>query len=293
MGAELPPEPAQHQAPGVGVDDVLARVRLLAPQARPRVAVVLGSGWGGLTDHVGDAVRIPYTDLPGFPLATVAGHAGELWLGRIGAVEVAVMSGRKHGYETGAVDGMKLPLRCLHALGCEVLVQTNAAGSLNTEMAAGSLMLIADHINLPQRSPLVGETGSERFVGMADAYDRALRLGARQVATRLGVHLHEGVYLWCFGPQFETPAEIRAFRMLGADAVGMSTVPETLIARHAGMRVLALSLITNRAAGLSDESLSHALTLSAAQAASERAGGLLAAVIRSIPAGGAPDADPA
>ncbi len=288
MNIARPPE-----ATAADLRDAVAAVRTRAPGARPRVAVVLGSGWGGLTDHVQDAIRIAYADLPGFPQATVAGHAGELWLGRIGAVEVAVMSGRKHGYETGAVDGMKLALRCLHALGCEVLVQTNAAGSLNTDMGSGSLMLIADHINLPQRSPLVGESGSERFVGMADAYDRALRLGARQVATRMGVHLHEGVYLWCFGPQFETPAEIRAFKLLGADAVGMSTVPETLIARHAGMRVLALSLITNFAAGLSNEPLSHALTLSAARAASARAGGLLAGVIRAIPVGDAPDARPA
>ena len=288
MNIARPPE-----ASAADLRDAVAAVRARAPGARPRVAVVLGSGWGGLTDHVQDAIRIAYADLPGFPQATVAGHAGELWLGRIGAVEVAVMSGRKHGYETGAVDGMKVALRCLHALGCEVLVQTNAAGSLNTDMGSGSLMLIADHINLPQRSPLVGETGSERFVGMADAYDRALRLGARQVATRMGVHLHEGVYLWCFGPQFETPAEIRAFKLLGADAVGMSTVPETLIARHAGMRVLALSLITNFAAGLSNEPLNHALTLSAARDASARAGGLLAGVIRSIPMGGTPHAGPA
>ncbi len=261
----------------------LDHLRTVAPAARPRVAVVLGSGWGGLTRHVQDPIRVPYAELPGFPQTTVAGHAGELLLGRIGPVEVAVMSGRSHGYETGAVDGMKLPLRCLKALGCEVLVQTNAAGSLHADWGPGSLMLIADHINFPQRSPLVGETGSERFVGMADAYDRSLRLGARQVALRMGLRLHEGVYLWCFGPQFETPAEIRAFQRLGADAVGMSTVPETLIARHAGMRVLALSLITNLAAGLSDETLSHALTLSAAQATSERAGGLLAEIIRALP----------
>ena len=265
--------------------DALACLRARAPAARPRVAVVLGSGWGGLVEHLQGAVRIPYAELPGFPQASVPGHAAELWLGRLGAVEVAVMSGRQHGYETGAVDGMALPLRCLRALGCVVLVQTNAAGSLQAAMGPGSLMLISDHINLPQRSPLVGETGSERFVGMADAYDRALRLGARQVATRMGVHLHEGVYLWCFGPQFETPAEIRAFRLLGADAVGMSTVPETILARHAGMRVLGLSLITNMAAGLSDEVLSHALTLSAAQVASARAGSLLAELVAAIPEG--------
>ncbi len=270
--------------------DTLQVLRARAPQARPRIAVVLGSGWGGLTEHVQGVLRIPYADLPGFPVATVVGHAGELWVGRIGAVEVALMSGRKHAYESGEVDGMKLPLRTLRAWGCEVLVQTNAAGSLRPDMAAGSLMLVADHLNFPQRSPLVGETGSERFVGMADAYDRGLRLGARQVATRLDLHLHEGVYGWCLGPQFETPAEIRAFKTLGADAVGMSTVPETILARHAGMRVLAISLITNLAAGLSDEPLSHALTLSTAQAASARAGALLAEVIRSIQPGAVPDA---
>ena len=260
----------------------LATLAQRAPGFKPRIAVVLGSGWGALTEHLAKPVRIAYAELDGFPQAGVAGHGGELWLGTLGAHDVAVMSGRKHGYETGAVDGMKRPLQVLQALGCEVLVQTNAAGSLRPDLPPQSLMLLADHINLPQRSPLVGEAGSERFVGMADAYDRVLRLGARQVALRMGLHLHEGVYLWCLGPQFETPAEIRAFQRLGADAVGMSTVPETLIARHAGMRVLALSLITNLAAGLSDEALSHALTLSAAQAASERAGAFLGEVIRSL-----------
>ncbi|MCY7305252.1 MAG: purine-nucleoside phosphorylase [Rhodoferax sp.] len=262
--------------------DALAHLRARAPQARPQVAVLLGSGWGGLTAHLLDALRLPYAELPGFPQASVAGHAGELWLGRIGAIEVAVLSGRQHGYETGAVDGMAVPLRTLHALGCKVLVQTNAAGSLNADMGPGSLMLVADHINMVQRSPLVGATGADRFVGMADAYDRSLRLAARQVATRLGVKLFEGVYLWCLGPQFETPAEIRAFRALGADAVGMSTVPETILARHSGMRVLALSLITNLAAGMSGEQLSHARTLAQAQLASDKASRLLAAIVSSL-----------
>jgi purine-nucleoside phosphorylase len=243
------------------------------------VAVVLGSGWGGLTQHIEDAVCIAYSDLDGFPQATVAGHSGELWLGRIGSQPVAVMSGRKHGYETGAVDGMKTPLRVLHALGCEVLVQTNAAGSLRTTMPPQSLMVITDHINFPQRSPLIDETGSARFVGMVDAYDPALRATALRVAQARGTHLHEGVYAWAFGPQFETPAEIRMFAQLGADAVGMSTVPETILARHAGMRVLALSLITNMGAGLSTETLSHAHTLEQAQAASVSASALLAAIV--------------
>ena len=257
----------------------VAQIRAKAPAARPRIAVVLGSGWGGATAHVTEARRIPYSELSGFPHATVAGHSGELWLGRLGPHDVAVMSGRKHAYETGDVDGMKLPLRTLRALGCEVLVQTNAAGSTWPGMGPGALMLITDHLNLPQRSPLVGESGPERFVNMADAYDPALRAGAQAWARERGVALHEGVFAWFMGPQFETPAEIRMAQLLGAQAVGMSTVPETILARHAGMRVLALSLITNMAAGLSDESLSHAHTLAQADAAGALAAELLAGII--------------
>lgn len=257
-------------------------IRARAGALRPRVAVILGSGWGDLTSHVRESVRIPYSDLPDFPRATVAGHTGELWLGYIGAQAVAVMSGRKHGYETGAVDGMKAALRVLKALGCELLVQTNAAGSLRATMPPQSLMALSDHINVPQRSPLINEAGSDRFVSMVDAYDPALRELARQLAKQRGLALHEGVYAWCFGPQFETPAEIRMLERLGADAVGMSTVPETIIARHAGMRVLALSLITNMAAGLSSEPLSHAHTLTQAQAGSDMASGFLAQLIASL-----------
>ena len=250
--------------------------------ARPRIAVVLGSGWGGLADHVLDPVRVPYGELEGFPRATVPGHTGELLLGRIGAQQVAILSGRKHAYEDGDVKAMKEPLLALQAMGCEVLVQTNAAGSLDAAMGPGSLMVLRDHINLPQRSPLVGENGGERFVNMVDAYDPQLRRAALAVAKRSGVELHEGVYLWCLGPQFETAAEIRMFRQLGADAVGMSTVPETILARRAGMKVLALSLITNMAAGLSGESLSHAHTLEQAGRANATASRLLADVIKEI-----------
>jgi purine-nucleoside phosphorylase len=249
------------------------------PNAHARIAIVLGSGWGDLTQFVSDAVRIPYADLEGFPHATVAGHSGELVLGSVGQHRVAVMSGRKHGYETGDINGMQLPLQTLKALGCEVLVQTNAAGSLRAHLPPQSLMLVADHINFPQRSPLVGATGSERFVGMVDAYDPALRAQALRIAKAHGKALTEGVYAWAFGPQFETPAEIRMFAQLGADAVGMSTVPETILARHAGLRVLALSLITNMGAGLSHEQLSHAHTLEQAQAASAAASGLLAKIV--------------
>ena len=259
-------------------------IRSRAPQARPRIAVLLGSGWGGFTQRLEGALRIAYADLPGFPPAGVAGHAGELWLGRLGTAEVAVLAGRKHTYETGAADAMKGALQTLQALGCRTLVQTNAAGSLDATMPAGSLMLVADHLNLVQRSPLVGEGGSARFVDMVNAYDPALRALAQRAAADAGVPLREGIYAWVLGPQFETPAEIRMLRTLGADAVGMSTVPETILARWLGLRVLAFSLITNLAAGLSDTLLSHAHTLAQAEAAGARASALLAAVLRAMAA---------
>jgi purine-nucleoside phosphorylase len=262
----------------------VAEIRDRAPTARPRVAVVLGSGWGGLTDHVRDATRIPYSVLQGFPKASVSGHAGELVLGRIGQRQVAVLSGRKHAYEEGDVKAMKIPLLALQELGCGVLVQTNAAGSLDARMGPGSLMLVRDHINLPQLSPLVGEAGAERFVDMVDAYDPALCEIALAVARASALELHQGVYLWCLGPQFETPAEIRLFRQMGADAVGMSTVPETILARRAGMKVVAFSLMTNMAAGLSAEKMSHAHTLEQAGRVKEKAGRFLADVIEEISA---------
>lgn len=264
------------------IESCVEQLRAIAPDARPRIAIVLGSGWGGMTALIDDPLRIDYAQLSGFPHAGVAGHSGELWLGRIGAHAVAVLSGRKHAYESGEVDGMKLPLLVLRAAGCEVLVQTNAAGSLRPGMGPGSLMALSDHINFPQRSPLVGETGSARFVNMAQAYDPRLRATTKAVAAQQGTELHEGVYAWAMGPQFETPAEVRMLQSLGADAVGMSTVPETIIARHAGLRVLALSLITNMGAGLSDEALSHAHTLAQAEAASERASALLVEVVKAI-----------
>jgi len=260
----------------------LDTIRQRAPELQPGIAVVLGSGWGGLTAHLSGALQIPYTDLPGFPPPTVAGHAGILWLGRLGRQTVAVMSGRQHGYESGAVDGMAVPLQILRQLGCHTLVQTNAAGSVRADMPAQSLMLLSDHINLPQRSPLVGSSGNERFVNMVDAYDPALRAHARRVAQAQGVTLFEGVYAWFFGPQFETPAEIRMAQRLGADAVGMSTVPETILARHIGLRVLALSFITNLGAGLSAEPLSHAHTLSQADSGSAAASRLLANIIAAL-----------
>jgi purine-nucleoside phosphorylase len=193
-----------------------------------------------------------------------------------------VLAGRKHAYETGQADGMKGALRSLAAWGVQVLVQTNAAGSMDATMRPGDLMLISDHLNLVQRSPLINETGDRRFVDMSAAYDGDLRSQARAAALAAGVALHEGVYAWVMGPQFETPAEIRMLRLLGAQAVGMSTVPETILARHAGLRVLALSMMTNMAAGMEAETLSHAHTLATARGASARAVAVLAAVVQAL-----------
>jgi len=248
----------------------------------PKVAVLLGSGWGPFAQQVQDAVDVPYADLPAFPRLAIGGHAGVLKAGRVGGVEVAVLAGRKHAYETGEPDGMKGAIRTLAAIGVQVLVQTNAAGSMDPSMRPGELMLINDHLNVVQRSPLVGETGDKRFIDMSTAYCPQLRAQALAAAQAAGTPLREGVYAWVLGPQFETPAEIRMLRGFGAQAVGMSTVPETILARHAGLRVLALSLMTNMAAGMAAETLSHAHTLATAGAASERAVRTLAAVVQAL-----------
>ncbi len=251
----------------------------------PAIAVLLGTGWAPFADQVQGAVDMPYAELPAFPLLGVGGHQGRVRAGRIGSTPVLVLGGRKHAYETGEADGMKGAVRSLAAWGVKLLLQTNAAGSMDPAMRPGALMLVSDHLNVSQRSPLFGEPGDGRFIDMGDAYDAALRAQAHGIAARLGTPLHEGVYAWFLGPQFETPAEIRMFRQLGAQAVGMSTVPETILARHAGLRVLALSLMTNMAAGMQAEPLSHAHTLATAGAASERAVALLTAVVQGLELG--------
>jgi purine-nucleoside phosphorylase len=232
-----------------------------APFDQAEIGLVLGSGLGPIADDVGDRVAIPYLDLPGFPAgAGVSGHRGELVLGTIAQRHVAILSGRVHAYETGDAAAMRAPLETLALIGCHTLLLTNAAGSLSEAMRPGSLMIITDHINLAGRNPLLGEEGDARFVDLSAAYDPALREALRRAGERLGLTLREGVYLWLLGPSFETPAEIRMARMLGADAVGMSTVPEVIIARRLGLRVAAVSTITNLAAGLSGQTLSHAET---------------------------------
>ena len=258
------------------------RLRQAAGNVLPEVAVLLGSGWGGLASRVEGAVQVDYTELPAFPAIGVGGHAGRVLVGRIEGTPVMVLSGRQHTYEHGDAAAMKGAVRTLAAFGVRTLVQTNAAGSLHTSLPPGALMLLADHLNLVQRSPLVGESGNQRFVDMAEAYDPALRQQALDVARRLGRPLREGIYAWQLGPQFETPAEIRMLQRLGADAVGMSTVPETILARHAGLKVLAFSLITNLGCGLAAETLSHEQTLAVAAQSGEAAVDLLAAVLASL-----------
>jgi purine-nucleoside phosphorylase len=277
---DLSPAPA---APATAIEATVALLQQRLGPA-PAVAVLLGTGWAPFAEQVRGGAVVPYADLPAFPALGVGGHSGTLMTGRIGHTPVAVLGGRKHAYETGEADGMKGLVRSLAGWGVRVLIQTNAAGSMEPAMRPGELMLISDHLNISQRSPLFGEPGDGRFIDMGNAYDRDLRARARAAADGAGhgAALHEGVYAWFMGPQFETPAEIRMLRALGAQAVGMSTVPETILARHAGLRVLALSLFTNMAAGMQTEALSHAHTLATANAASARAVAVLAAVVQAL-----------
>lgn len=267
--------------------DIRRNAERIAERARdiaPRVGIVLGSGLGPLADDVADPVILAYDELAGFPAPGVGGHAGRLLLGTVADTPVAVLHGRAHLYESGRADAMTVPVRTLAALGCRTLILTNAAGSLRAEIGPGSVMAISDHIGLTGVSPLFGVTGDARFVDMVDAYDAGLRERLQSAAGRLGLPLHEGVYAWFCGPQFETPAEIRAARVLGADAVGMSTVPEVILARHAGLRVAALSIITNLAAGMEASGLAHERTLAVATAAAADVRRLLAAFLEDWPA---------
>jgi xanthosine phosphorylase len=252
---------------------------------RPRVGVVLGSGLGAVADAVADATVVDYADLPGFPETTVAGHGGRAVLGRIGDVPVAVLQGRAHVYEGGGFDRIRTPVRALRAAGAEILVLTNAAGSVRPEVGPGRLMMITDHINLTGVNVLSGPNDDSigpRFPSLRDAYDPELRDRLRAAAGELGIDLAEGVYLAVSGPTFETPAEIRAFMQLGADAIGMSTVHETAVARHCGLRVAAISAISNFAEGLSPEPLSHEQTLRDAERAAQELAALLVRFVEDL-----------
>ena len=264
--------------------DSSAAVKLVTERAGDgfRVGVVLGSGLGGLADAVEDAVRMSYAELPKYPQSGVTSHAGELVAGRLGGVKVIVLAGRSHFYEHGNPAAMAMPLAMLAGLGCEAVFLTNAAGSLRQNMPPGSLMAISDHINLSGLNPLVGAEGDERFVDMSVTYDPVLRDKLAETATALGIGLVEGTYMWFPGPSFETPAEIRAARFLGADAVGMSTVPEAILARFFGLKVAGLSTITNYAAGMSCEPLSHEETKRVGSANAEKVCRLVPAFLQGL-----------
>jgi purine-nucleoside phosphorylase len=223
----------------------------------PSVALVLGSGLGGLAGEVGDAVRIPYAELPGFPVSGVTGHAGEVVAGNLAGTPVLMLAGRAHYYEHGNAAAMRPVLETLAGIGITKLILTNAAGSVDPDMPPGSVMLITDHINFSGSNPLFGEPTDRRFVGLTEAYDAGLRAAFEKAAQATGTKLHKGVYMWFSGPSFETPAEIRMARFMGATAVGMSTVPEVILGRFLGLRVAAASVITNLAAGMTGAELSH------------------------------------
>jgi xanthosine phosphorylase len=241
----------------------LIRARLPA-DFKPRVAMILGSGLGVLAEQMTDAVTIGFDELPGFPISTVHGHAGELVIGTLSGVSVVCMKGRGHVYEGYGLGVMTSAVRTLKLLGCEMLFVTNAAGSLRTEVDAGSLVALTDHINFLPGTPMIGpndERFGPRFFSMANAYDADLRKLLQSTAADKSITIHEGVYIAYAGPNFETPAEIRAFKTLGADVVGMSVVPEVVSARHCGLKVVGVSVITNLAEGLSPFPLSHEQTL--------------------------------
>jgi purine-nucleoside phosphorylase len=223
----------------------------------PRIAIVLGSGLGDLVNEVEDAIRIPYGELPGFPASGVTGHAGAVVAGRFAGAPVLMLAGRAHYYEHGDAAVMRPVIEAIAALGIEKLFLTNAAGSIDQDMPPGSIMLIDDHINFSGTNPLFGEQTDRRFVGMTGAYDAAMRSAFVAAAKAIRIDLHRGVYMWFSGPSFETPAEIRMARTFGANAVGMSTVPEVILARFCGLRTAACSVITNLGAGMTGAELSH------------------------------------
>jgi purine-nucleoside phosphorylase len=265
------------------LDAAVAAVRARTP-LRPDVALILGSGLGALADDIADAVAIPFADIPGFPAAAVAGHAGRLVLGTLEGMACAALQGRFHMYEGHDAPAVALPARLLLMLGARTLIVTNAAGGINREFAAGDLMLIDDHINLTARSPLTGPVldGETRFPDMTEAYDGELRELTLRVAAEQGLRLVRGVYAAVPGPSYETPAEIRMLERLGADAIGMSTVPEVIVARARGVPVLGVSLITNPAAGLNESPLSHEEVVAAGAEARERFTGLIRGVVRQL-----------
>jgi purine-nucleoside phosphorylase len=249
---------------------------------KPEVGLIMGSGLGVLGEHLTDFITLAYKDIPHFPVSTVEGHAGELLIGKLAGRSVMLMRGRFHMYEGYGPELTAFPVRVMKALGVTALVVTNAAGGINTAFASGDLMLISDHINLTGRNPLIGPNDDElgvRFPDMSEAYSKRLRATAKSTAESQGFELREGVYVGLLGPTYETPAEIRMLRTMGADAVGMSTVAEVITARHSGIEVLGISCISNMASGILDQPLSHQEVIDTTERVKSRFLGLVLALI--------------
>ena len=260
------------------IDQIIERLAGLAPQT----AFVLGSGLGGLVDAVEDAIRIDYDDLDGFPTSGVSGHAGQLVAGKLAGTPVLMLAGRAHYYEKGDAAVMRPVIEILHGLGIRNLVLTNSAGSLREDLPPGSVMLLTDHINFSGTNPLIGEESDARFVGMTSAYDDDLCERLRTAAREEDIALGEGVYMWFSGPSFETPAEIRMARTMGADAVGMSTVPEVILGRFVGLNCAACSVITNFGAGMTGGELSHQETKDMAPVGGKRLQAILSRFVADL-----------
>ena len=262
--------------------DNAAQLILKRTQLRPKIGLVLGSGLGAFADSLSDATRVPYTDIPSFPHSTAIGHAGRLVLGNAGNVAVAAMQGRVHQYEGYSAQEVGFPIRVFARMGISAVILTNAAGGINLTYSQGALVLLRDHINLQGTNPLVGPNDDRfgvRFPDMTQAYSRRYREIAREEGAKLGIPLHEGVYAAMLGPSYETPAEIENLRRIGADLVGMSTVAEVIAARHMGMNVLAISCVTNMAAGILDQPLSHAEVMETGERVKSTFEALLRAVL--------------
>jgi purine-nucleoside phosphorylase len=267
--------------------DSAAQYVLSQTPLRPKIGIVLGSGLGAFADEISDAARVPYADIPSFPRSTAIGHAGQMVIGKGGAVPVAAMQGRVHLYEGYSAEQVTFPMRVFGRMGIRAVILTNAAGGINLKYQQGALVVISDHINLQGVSPLVGPNDDRlglRFPDMTHIYDRAYSKAAQEEAAKLGIKLEDGVYVGLLGPSYETPAEIRYLRTIGGDLVGMSTVAEAIVARHMGMKVLAISCVTNMAAGILDQTLSHEEVMETGEKVRVQFEALLRAVLPGIAA---------
>ena len=275
------PKAASAHGPEYARAERAARFILSKTKLRPKIALVLGSGLGSFADELTDAVHIPYEKIPNFPRSTAVGHAGRLVIGKVEGIAVAAMQGRVHLYEGYSAREVAFAMRVFSRLGVRSAILTNAAGGMNLQFTQGALVVMRDHINLQGTNPLVGpndERFGPRFPDMTQAYWRSYREIALEEAKRIGISVHEGVYAALLGPSYETPAEIRYLRTIGADLVGMSTVPEVIAARHMGIRVLGISCVTNMASGILDRPLDHAEVL----ATGERVKGHFIALLRAV-----------